>query len=76
MRYVFRDYELDTACYELRRASTLLPLGRKAFEVLAYLLQHRDRAVEYRKFKRPFPHSTKLDEARVYSHNAPAKRGA
>jgi predicted ATPase/class 3 adenylate cyclase len=45
MRYVFGDYELDTACYELRRAGTLLPLGRKAFEVLAYLLQHRDRAV-------------------------------
>jgi predicted ATPase/class 3 adenylate cyclase/DNA-binding winged helix-turn-helix (wHTH) protein len=45
MRYVFGDYALDTECYELRRAGTRLPLGPKAFDVLAYLLQHRDRAV-------------------------------
>jgi class 3 adenylate cyclase len=45
MRYVFGDYALDTDCYELHRAGTLLPLGPKAFELLAYLLQHKDRAV-------------------------------
>jgi class 3 adenylate cyclase/predicted ATPase len=45
MRYVFGDYALDTDCYDLRRAGTLLQLGPKAFELLAYLLQHRDRAV-------------------------------
>jgi DNA-binding winged helix-turn-helix (wHTH) protein len=45
MRYVFGDYALDTDCFELRRAGTRLPLGPKAFELLAYLLQHRSRAV-------------------------------
>src|SRR5712691_6819713 len=45
MRYVFGDYILDTQCYELRRAGTRIALRPKVFQVLAYLLAHRDRLV-------------------------------
>src|SRR2546427_2256321 len=45
MRYVFGDYILDTQRYELRRAGTRLALRPKVFQVLAYLLAHRDRLV-------------------------------
>ncbi len=45
MRYVFGDCILDTQRYELRRAGTRIPLRPKVFQVLAYLLAHRDRLV-------------------------------
>src|SRR4030095_9166422 len=45
MYYVFDDYTLDTDAYELRRAGTPLRLGPKPFALLAYLLQHRSRAI-------------------------------
>jgi DNA-binding winged helix-turn-helix (wHTH) protein len=45
MRYVFGDYVLDTLCYELRQAGAAIPLRPKVFQVLAYLLAHRDRVV-------------------------------
>jgi class 3 adenylate cyclase/DNA-binding winged helix-turn-helix (wHTH) protein len=45
MRYVFGNCILDTQRYELRRAGTRIPLRPKVFQVLAYLLAHRDRLV-------------------------------
>jgi TOMM system kinase/cyclase fusion protein len=43
--YVFADYELDTQRYELRRRGTLCPLEPQGFNVLVYLVQHRERVV-------------------------------
>lgn len=45
MMYVFGDYELDTALYELRSAGAPSKLEPRVFNVLAYLIQHRDRVV-------------------------------
>jgi DNA-binding winged helix-turn-helix (wHTH) protein len=45
MRYRFEDYSLDTERVELRRAGTPIPLRRKVFQVLAYLVAQRDRVV-------------------------------
>ena len=45
MLYVFDDYALDLPCYELRHAGQPQPLEPQAFNVLLYLLQHRDRVV-------------------------------
>ena len=45
MRYVFGDYSLDTQRYELRHAGDLIPLGPQVFNVLAYLVAHRDRVL-------------------------------
>jgi class 3 adenylate cyclase/tetratricopeptide (TPR) repeat protein len=45
MIYAFGDVELDEARYELHRAGVLIRLEPKAFRVLAYLIQHRDRVV-------------------------------
>jgi predicted ATPase/DNA-binding winged helix-turn-helix (wHTH) protein len=45
MSYRFGDYTLDTQRYELRRAGTPIPLRRKVYDLLAYLLTHRDRVV-------------------------------
>ena len=45
MRYVFGDYVLDTLCYKLRQAGSVVPLRPKVFHVLAYILTHHDRVV-------------------------------
>src|SRR5207244_7947877 len=45
MRYRFGDYVLDTLRYELQRTGEPQPLRPKVFQVLAYLLAHRDRVV-------------------------------
>jgi DNA-binding winged helix-turn-helix (wHTH) protein len=43
--YLFGDYVLDTQLYELRRADTLCQVEPQVFDVLAYLIAHRDRVV-------------------------------
>lgn len=45
MIYAFEDYELDTRLYELRHAGQPCKLEPQVFNVLAYLIQHRDRVV-------------------------------
>jgi DNA-binding response OmpR family regulator len=43
MRYIFSDYVLDTQRLELHHAGAPIKLRRKVFQVLVYLLAHRDR---------------------------------
>jgi class 3 adenylate cyclase/DNA-binding winged helix-turn-helix (wHTH) protein/tetratricopeptide (TPR) repeat protein len=45
MLYIFGNYVLDTQCQELHCAGEPRKLRRKVFQVLAYLLAHRDRVV-------------------------------
>jgi class 3 adenylate cyclase/tetratricopeptide (TPR) repeat protein len=45
MRYLFDNYVLAMQRYELHGAGGLIKLRRKVFQVLAYLLAHRDRVV-------------------------------
>src|SRR5262249_6038988 len=45
MLYVFGNAALDTQRYELHCAGDLIALRPKAFDLLAYLIEHRDRVV-------------------------------
>jgi adenylate cyclase len=45
MIYAFLDYELDLRLYELRRADTAQQIEPRAFDLLVYLIQRRDRVV-------------------------------
>src|SRR5262245_27466007 len=45
MRYVFGDYEVDTQRDELRHGGIPCQLESQVFQVLVYLVQHRDRVV-------------------------------
>src|SRR5882724_7433839 len=45
MYYLFGDYTLDTERYELRRADSRIPLRPKVFQLLVYLLAHRERVM-------------------------------
>jgi DNA-binding winged helix-turn-helix (wHTH) protein len=64
MRYGFGDYSLDTQRYELRRAGELIPLGPQVFDVLTYLVAHRDRVVSRDElFARLWPGQFVTDDA-------------
>jgi len=43
--YVFGEFELDTELYELRRSGAVQPLEPQVFDVLSYLVEHRDHLV-------------------------------
>ena len=43
--YVFEGMELDLAAFELRRDGVPVPMEPQVFDVLCYLVQHRDRVV-------------------------------
>ncbi len=45
MNYRFGEYEVDLGRQELRRAGAAVPVEPQVFDVLAYLLRHRDRTV-------------------------------
>lgn len=45
MIYAFGGYELDEALFELRRDTVRVAMEPKVFNVLAYLITHRDRVV-------------------------------
>jgi len=44
--YRFGEFELDCALRELRRSGSPVAIQPKAFELLRYLIEHRDRAVD------------------------------
>jgi class 3 adenylate cyclase/DNA-binding winged helix-turn-helix (wHTH) protein/predicted ATPase len=46
--YSFGEWQLDTRLDELRRAGKPLKLEPKVFDVLLYLIEHRDRVVSYK----------------------------
>ena len=45
MIVAFEDLELDLSQVELRRSGVRVPVEPQVFEVLAYLVRHRDRVV-------------------------------
>jgi DNA-binding winged helix-turn-helix (wHTH) protein len=56
MRYVFSDYEVDTQLIALRQGGILCPLESQVFQVLVYLVQHRDQVVSKAEFlEYPWP---------------------
>ena len=45
LRYLFEDYALDTDRRELRRDNAVVPIEPQVFDLLAYLVSHRERVV-------------------------------
>jgi TolB-like protein len=45
LRYLFEDYSLDTDRRELRRTADVVPTAPQVFDLLDYLIRHRERVV-------------------------------
>jgi DNA-binding winged helix-turn-helix (wHTH) protein len=44
--YVFGPFELDVSSFELRRGGAVVPLQKKAFDLLLYLVRDAERVVD------------------------------
>ena len=75
MIYAFGDYELDTQLYELRCAGKLLKIEPQVFNVLTYLIQHRDRTITRQELLEQLWHESFINEA-VLSYCIMAARKA
>jgi DNA-binding winged helix-turn-helix (wHTH) protein len=45
LRYLFEDFALDTERRELLRGSTVIPIEPKVFDLLAYMIENRERVI-------------------------------
>jgi DNA-binding winged helix-turn-helix (wHTH) protein len=45
LRYLFEDYLLDTDRHELRKGGAVVPVEPQVFDLLAFLIEHRERVV-------------------------------
>jgi DNA-binding response OmpR family regulator len=63
MRYVFGAYILDTEQYVLNRAGHSISLQPKVFQVLEYLLIHRDRVVAKQELCEHLGHGQSLEKS-------------
>lgn len=45
MKWLFATHQLDDQRFELRRCGVVVPVQRRAFDVLLYLLENADRVV-------------------------------
>ncbi len=74
--FAFGDRELDPALFELRRAGVRVPLEPQVFNVLAYLLAHRDRVVSKEELMDEVWGGRFVSEAAVTSRIKQARRAA
>ena len=64
LKYCLGEYELDPSAYSLSRASTPVPVSRKRFEVLLYLVREQRLVVTRRELVERF-----WDGLEVYEEN-------
>jgi DNA-binding winged helix-turn-helix (wHTH) protein len=74
MVYVFGDYVLDTHLYELRHGGDPCPLGPQVFNVLAYLITHRDRVVTKDELIEHLWPAQFVSDATVHQHVTTARK--
>ena len=67
MIYSFADYEIDHTLFELRRSGVRVQVEPKVFDVLAYLVAHRDRVISKDElFQKLWPGEFVTDSALTY----------
>ena len=74
MIYVFGDYALDTRLYELRHGGESCSLGPQVFNVLAYLIAHRDRVVTKDELIEHLWPAQCVSDATVHQHVTTARK--
>ncbi|HEY9378521.1 MAG TPA: alpha/beta fold hydrolase [Jiangellaceae bacterium] len=72
--FAFEGLELDLAGYELRRGSLPVPMEPQAFDVLVYLVRHRDRVVPKAELMDEVWHGRFVSESAVTSRIKQARR--
>lgn len=65
MRYRFSDIELDLDTFELRRDGRVIPIRKMSFDVLCFLIAHRERVVTKQELLRELWSGTHVNESAI-----------
>ena len=74
MDFRFGDFEIDAARQELRQAGAPVHIEPQVFDLLVYLVQHRDRIVSKDELIETIWHGRAISEAALSSRISAARR--
>ena len=74
MQFRFGDFEIDAARQELRQAGAPVHIEPQVFDLLVYLVQHRDRIVSKDELIETIWHGRVISEAALSSRISAARR--
>src|SRR5262245_24751380 len=68
MKYQVAEYSIDTTRYRLSRDAELIPVEPKVFDLLVYLIQHRDRVLSRDELFREIWEGREVSDATLSNH--------
>ena len=73
-KYQVGDYVIDTALYRITTAGTIVPVEPKVFDLLVYLIQHRDRVLSREELFQKVWDGREVSDATLSNHVKGARR--
>ncbi|HWK51950.1 MAG TPA: winged helix-turn-helix domain-containing protein, partial [Steroidobacter sp.] len=74
MKYQIAEYTIDTARYRISSGDTVLPVEPKVFDLLVYLLRHRDRVLSREELFREVWDGREVSDATLSNHVKSARK--
>jgi len=74
MKYQIADYTLDTARYRITHGDTVIPAEPKVFDLLVYLIRHRDRVLSREELFREVWDGREVSDATLSNHVKSARK--
>jgi DNA-binding winged helix-turn-helix (wHTH) protein/TolB-like protein/Tfp pilus assembly protein PilF len=74
MKYQIADYTLDTARYRITQGDAVIPAEPKVFDLLVYLIRHRDRVLSREELFREVWDGREVSDATLSNHVKSARK--
>jgi DNA-binding winged helix-turn-helix (wHTH) protein/TolB-like protein/Tfp pilus assembly protein PilF len=74
MKYQIAEYLIDTARYRISHADTVIPAEPKVFDLLVYLIRHRDRVLSREELFREVWDGREVSDATLSNHVKSARK--
>ncbi|HEY4367124.1 MAG TPA: winged helix-turn-helix domain-containing protein [Steroidobacteraceae bacterium] len=74
MKYQIAEYVIDTAQYRISSADTVIPAEPKVFDLLVYLIRHRDRVLSREELFREVWDGREVSDATLSNHVKSARK--
>src|SRR5262245_63222186 len=74
MKYQVADYVIDTVRYRISTGSTAVPAEPKVFDLLVYLIRHRDRVLSREELFKEVWEGREVSDATLSNHVKSARK--
>src|SRR5262245_5977528 len=74
MKYQIAEYLIDTARYRISHADTVIPAEPKVFDLLVYLIRHRDRVLSREELFKEVWDGREVSDATLSNHVKSARK--